>query len=205
MAAAVLAAGLLRAALPPELRDGDARWLFLAVVVVLLAALIAGDPGRIDRDVPWLRLLTGMLIGVISVVNAGSAVRLVIGIVDGEAFTDNAKLMLASGGIIWMSNVIAFALWYWDLDQGGPVARASATPGIPALIFPEMKHPDLVGADWYPKFVDYFHFSFATATAFRPTDVSAIKPWMKLMLMAEEAISLVVALLVVARAVNILK
>jgi hypothetical protein len=205
MAAAVLAAGLLRAALPPELRDGDARWLFLAVVVVLLAALIAGDPGRIDRDVPWLRLLTGMLIGVISVVNAGSAVRLVIGIVDGEAFTDNAKLMLASGGIIWMSNVIAFALWYWDLDQGGPVARASATPGIPALIFPEMKHPDLVGADWYPKFVDYFHFSFATATAFSPTDVSAIKPWMKLMLMAEEAISLVVALLVVARAVNILK
>ena len=205
MAAAVLAAGLLRAALPPELRDGDARWLFLAVVVVLLAALIAGDPGRIDRDVPWLRLLTGMLIGVISVVNAGSAVRLVIGIVDGEAFTDNAKLMLASGGIIWMSNVIAFALWYWDLDQGGPVARASATPGIPALIFPGMKHPDLVGADWYPKFVDYFHFSFATATAFSPTDVSAIKPWMKLMLMAEEAISLVVALLVVARAVNILK
>jgi uncharacterized membrane protein len=205
MAAAVLAAGVLRAALPPELRVGDARWLFLAVVVVLLAALIAGDPGRIDRDVPWLRLLTGMLIGVISVVNAGSAVRLVIGIVDGEAFTDNAKLMLASGGIIWMSNVIAFALWYWDLDQGGPVARASATPGIPALIFPEMKHPDLVGADWYPKFVDYFHFSFATATAFSPTDVSAIKPWMKLMLMAEEAISLVVALLVVARAVNILK
>jgi uncharacterized membrane protein len=68
-----------------------------------------------------------------------------------------------------------------------------------------MKHPDLVGADWYPKFVDYFHFSFATATAFSPTDVSAIKPWMKLMLMAEEAISLVVALLVVARAVNILK
>ena len=175
------------------------------VVVVLLGALIAGDPGRIDRDVPWLRWMTGILIGVISAVNAGSAVRLVIGIVDGEAFTNDAKLMLASGGVIWLTNVIAFGLWYWDLDQGGPAARASAAPSPPALIFPEMKHPEHVGADWYPKFVDYFHFSFATATAFSPTDVSAIKPWMKMMLMAEEAISLVVALLVVARAVNILK
>ena len=62
-----------------------------------------------------------------------------------------------------------------------------------------------VGEGWYPRFVDYLHFSFATGTAFSPTDVSAIKPWAKLMMMAEEAISLVVALLVVARAVNILK
>jgi hypothetical protein len=62
-----------------------------------------------------------------------------------------------------------------------------------------------VGAGWSPKFVDYFHFAFATATAFSPTDVSAIRPWAKLMMIAEEAISLIVALLVVARAVNILK
>ena len=68
-----------------------------------------------------------------------------------------------------------------------------------------MKNEEFVGAGWSPKFVDYFHLSFATATAFSPTDVSAIRPWMKLMMMAEEAISLVVALLVVARAVNILK
>ena len=75
----------------------------------------------------------------------------------------------------------------------------------PALIFPEMLHTQHVEEGWYPTFVDYFHFAFATATAFSPTDVSAVKPWMKLMMMAEEAISLVVAVLVVARAVNILK
>ena len=68
-----------------------------------------------------------------------------------------------------------------------------------------MVHREHVGPGWSPRFVDYFHFAFATATAFSPTDVSAVKPWMKLMMMAEEAISLVVALLVVARAVNILK
>ena len=84
-------------------------------------------------------------------------------------------------------------------------ARASRSPGRPALIFTEMKNEQHVGTDWYPRFVDYFHYAFATATAFSPTDVSAIRPWMKLMMMAEEAISLIVALLVVARAVNILK
>ena len=110
-----------------------------------------------------------------------------------------------SGGAIWLSNIITFALWYWNLDRGGPAARAAGRYVRPALIFPEMLHPQHVGENWTPTFVDYFHFAFATATAFSPTDVSAVKPWMKLMMMAEEAISLVVAILVVARAVNILK
>src|SRR5215475_8650645 len=82
MALAVLAAGGLRAALPPQLRDGDARWAFGTVVVVLLAVLIVGDPGRIDRDSAWLRVMTGTLIDLISAVNAAAAVRLVAGIID---------------------------------------------------------------------------------------------------------------------------
>jgi len=205
MALAVLVTGLLRATLPPQLRNGDARWVFLTVVVVLLGALIAGDPGRIDRDLPWLRVLTGCMIGFITLANAGAAIRLVASIIDVSPFTNNARVLLASGGAIWLTNVIAFGLWYWDLDRGGPGARACGRDRAPALIFPEMKNEEHVGPGWSPMFVDYFHFAFATATAFSPTDVSAVKPWMKLMMMAEEAISLVVALLVVARAVNILK
>ena len=205
MALAVLATGLLRATLPSELRNGDARWLFPVIVVALLVALIIGDPGRIDRDLPWLRVMTNCLIAVISLANADAAVRLVVSIINVSAFTNDAKLLLASGGAIWLTNVIAFGLWYWALDRGGPAARAGSASRPPALVFPEMKNEEFVGAGWSPRFVDYFHFSFATATAFSPTDVSAIRPWMKLMMMAEEAISLVVALLVVARAVNILK
>jgi hypothetical protein len=205
MALAVLATGLLRATLPPELRNGDARWVFPVIVVALLVALIIGDPGRIDRDRPWLRVMTDCLIAVISLANADAAVRLVVSIINVSAFTNDAKLLLASGGAIWLTNVIAFGLWYWALDRGGPAARAGNASRAPALVFPEMKNEEFVGAGWSPRFVDYFHFSFATATAFSPTDVSAIRPWMKLMMMAEEAISLVVALLVVARAVNILK
>jgi hypothetical protein len=205
MAAAVLVTGLLRATLPHELRNGDAAWLFLAILVLLLGALVIGDPGRIDRDRPWLHNLTSVLIGLITVTNADAAVRLVIAIVDTASWTQDAKVLLASGAAIWLSNVIAFALWFWNLDRGGPAARASGHGSRPALIFPEMLHPEHVGDDWGPTFVDYFHFAFATATAFSPTDVSAVKTWTKLMMMAEEAISLVVAILVVARAVNILK
>jgi hypothetical protein len=206
MALAVLVAGGLRAVLPPELRAGDARWVFVIVVLVpLLAVMIIGDPGRIDRDSTWLRVLTGTLIGLISAVNASAAVRLVAGIIGNAKFTHDANTLLASGGAIWLTNVIAFGLWYWDLDRGGAAARARGDDRLPAFVFPEMTNPQYVPAGWYPKFMDYLHVSFTTATAFSPTDVSAIKSWAKLMMMAEEAISLVVAVLVVSRAVNILK
>ena len=205
MALAVLAAGGLRAVLPAELRSGDARWAFVVVVFGLLAILIIGDPGRIDRDSRWLRALTGTLIGLISVVNASAAVRLVAGIIDGARFSTDANILLASGGAIWLTNVLAFGLWYWDLDRGGAAARARGAGHQPAFVFPEMTHAQYVGAGWYPKFMDYLHLSFTTATAFSPTDVSAIRSWAKLMMMSEAAISLVVAVLVVSRAVNILR
>ena len=205
MALAVLAAGGLRAVLPPELRTGDARWAFVLVVFALLAILVIGDPGRIDRDSTWLRAGTGTLIGLISAVNASAAVRLVAGIISDAKFSNDANILLASGGAIWLTNVITFGLWYWDLDGGGAAARARRSGRLPAFVFPEMANARYVGADWYPKFIDYLHLSFTAATAFSPTDVSAIKSWAKLMMMSEEAISLVVAVLVVSRAVNILR
>ena len=204
MAAAVLAVGVLRIFLPPELRVSDASGLFLVVIVVMVVALILGDPGRIDREVRWLRVLTGALIAVITLVNAGSSVRLVISIIYAEPFTQTARVLLACGGIIWLTNVIAFGLWYWDLDRGGAAARAAGSTRRPAFLFPEMSNPDFVGENWSPAFVDYLHLSFTTATAFSPTDVSPLKPWAKVMMMSEETISLALGILVVARAVNIL-
>ncbi len=188
---------------------GDSRWLYLSVIAVLLVVLIIGDPGRIDRDKRWLRVTTVSLIGVISAANAVAAVKLVIDILnttqyETSKFTNNAHILLVSGGAIWLTNVIAFGLWYWDVDGGGAAARARGPVAHPAFIFPEMVNSKYVVDGWYPRFVDYLHLSFHAATAFSPTDVSAIRSWAKLMMMAEEAISLVVAILVVARAVNIL-
>jgi hypothetical protein len=205
MALAVLAAGALRAVLPASLRNGDARWAFIVVVAVLLGILIIGDPGRIDRDSTWLRALTGTLIGLITAVNAVAAVRLLGGIIRLAPFSNDANVLLASGGAIWLTNVIAFALWYWDLDRGGAAARARGAGRPPAFVFPEMSSPEFAGPSWVPAFLDYLHLAFSAAMAFSPTDVSPIRRWAKLMMMAEEAVSLVVAVLVVARAVNILR
>ena len=205
MAAAVLLAGGLRVFLPPQLRIHDARPLLPLGLVAMMAALILGDPGRIDREKTWLRVVTGVLIGLITIINAGSSLRLVYAIYKTEPFTNNAGTLFISGGIIWLTNVIAFGLWYWDLDRGGAAARAHGSTIPPAFVFPEMGSPEHVREGWYPAFVDYLHLSFNTAMAFSPTDVSAIRPWAKLMMMAEEAISLVVGVLVIARAVNILR
>jgi len=204
MALAIIATGVLRAILPTQIRTGDPRWLFLVLLLLLVGALVIGDPGKIDRQSAWLRVLTGTLIGLISLVNAAAVVRLVAGILGSKPFTNNAGVLLATGGAIWLTNVIAFGLWYWDLDRGGAVARARGSAERPAFVFPEMINPQFAEPGWYPKFVDYLHLSFGTASAFSPTDVSAVRPWAKLMMMTEDVISLAVALLVIGRAVNIM-
>jgi hypothetical protein len=211
MAVAVLTAGALHGVLPTELRAlppellGDARWWYLLVVTILLGVIIIGDPGRIDRQERWLRGMTIALIALISADNALEAGRLVVSILSTKPFTEDANKLLIAGGAIWLSNVIAFGLWYWEADRGGAAARAGGSLAKPAFVFPEMINPQFVEAGWYPKFIDYLHLSFTAATAFSPTDVSAVKPWAKLLMMLEEIISLLVAVLVVARAVNILK
>jgi hypothetical protein len=129
----------------------------------------------------------------------------VYAIITTDHFTDDPNILLVSGAVIWLTNMIAFGLWHWDLDRGGAAARALGTGTSPAFVFPEMSNRELVRDGWYPSFVDYLHLSYSTAMAFSPTDVSAIKPWAKLMMMAEETISLMVGILVIARAVNILK
>jgi uncharacterized membrane protein len=203
-AAAVLLTGAMRIALPPQLRLNDAGPALFVVLFGLVIVTILTDRGRIDRRATRRRVLTVLPIALITIANGGSTVRLVYGILFAEPFTQQARSLLAAGGVIWLTNVIAFALWYWDLDRGGAAARALGS-AEPAFLFPEMLNPEHVRKGWSPTFVDYLHLSVNTAMAFSPTDVSAIRPWAKLMMMAEEMISVVVGILVVARAVNILK
>lgn len=203
MVAAALAAGVLHELLPGSFRLAP-HWIYPVFLVVFLVLLIAGDPGLIDRDRRWLRVTTGLMIGLITLVNASAAVRLLVDILTGESFA-SAKELFATGAIVWLINVITFALWFWDLDGGGAAARASRpASSSPAFVFPEMTLPEFAPADWFPQFADYLALSFNTATAFGPTDVSAIKQWAKIMMISESLISLTLATLVVARAVNIL-
>jgi len=204
-AAAVLLTGALRITLPPQLRLNDAGPVLFVVLLGLVIVLILADRGPTDRRAPWRRVLTVMPIALITIANGGSTVRLVYGILFAEPFTQQARTLLSAGAVIWLTNVIAFALWYWDLDRGGAAARALGSTADPAFLFPEMLNPEHVRKGWCPMFVDYLHLSVNTAMAFSPTDVSAIKPWAKLTMMAEEMISVAVGILVVARAVNILR
>jgi uncharacterized membrane protein len=205
MALAVLVAAAMYVFIPEQFRVSDAaRVAYPVLLLMLLVALTIGDPGRIDRDSRWLRVTTGVMIGVITLGTAVSVVRVVVGILRGAQF-DSPSELLTIGAVVWVTNVIAFALWYWHLDSGGPAARANGVVvEHPAFHFPEEDIPDLVAAGWYPQFVDYLALSFNTSTAFSPTDVSAIRHWSKLWLMTEGAISLTLVGLVVARAVNVL-
>lgn len=205
MALAVLAAAGLYLMIPADFRIGEASQIgYPALLVLLLGLLVLGDPGRIDRERRWLRVTTGVMIGIITAGVAVSAVRLVVGILHHADFSSPSQL-LSLGAAVWSTNIIAFALWYWHLDSGGPVARAhGSSTGLPAFRFPEHDIDLLTRSGWYPQFVDYLALSFNTATAFSPTDVSAIRHWSKLWLIAESAISLVLGALVIARAVNVL-
>jgi uncharacterized membrane protein len=205
MALAVLTAAALYLFIPADFRLNDtARAIYPVLLLGLLLILVIGDPGRIDRDQRWLRIVTGLLILTITLATAISVVRVVVGILHNANFASPSEL-LAIGAIVWVNNVIAFTLWYWHLDSGGPAARASGRQITrPAFHFPEEDHPDQVWPGWYPQFIDYLALSFNTATAFSPTDVSAIRHWAKLMLILESAISLTLVALVVARAINIL-
>jgi hypothetical protein len=205
MALAVLVTALLHELLPRSFQAFPyAFLLYPAFLLVFLVVLVVGDPGRIDRDRRWLRVTTSLMIGIITLVNVSAAVRLVVGILTKRSF-DSAGQLLLIGGVIWMTNVIAFALWFWDLDAGGAAARV-ARPNRQghAFVFPEMTLDDLVPAGWFPRFIDYLAMSFYTALAFGPTDVSAIRSWAKVMMIAESLISLVLVGLVIARAVNVL-
>jgi hypothetical protein len=208
MALAVLVAAGLYLFIPEQFRLTEiARYVYPLFLLVLVGVLVVGDPGRIDREKRWLRVTTGVLVATITVGTGYSAGRLVVGILQGAEFGDAAEL-LTIGAVVWVTMVISFSLWYWHLDCGGPATRANGSfeqKGIlPAFRFPEQDLTAPAYAVWYPQFVDYLALSFNTATAFSPTDVSAVRHWSKLWLITESAISLALIGLVVARAVNVL-
>ena len=201
---AVTFAAALHVALPARYRIQPA-WVLPVVLVGLVAVLIVGDPGRIDKQKAWLRIVTGLVIAFLTVANLLAGDRLVAEILtNNKLFAAHPGGLLAAGSVVRATNVIAFALWYWDLDRGGAAARAHHPDPNPAFVFPEMQHTDLRAPNWALRFIDYLSLAFWTATAISPTDISAIKPWAKLLMMLEAAGSIVLAALVIARAINVL-
>ncbi len=203
--ASVVAAIVLQVLLPDTLTNPLPHWLMPVLEGALGVALSIANPVRIERRGPVVRTAAIGLIVLISSANAVSAVLLIRAILKVLPATANAGPLLTSGASIWVTNVIAFALWYWEFDRGGPVRRAEGTVQHPDLMFPQMVSPELAPPDWEPHFVDYLYLSFTNATAFSPTDVMPLARWAKLTMAVQSAVSLAVGALVIARAVNILR
>jgi hypothetical protein len=145
------------------------------------------------------------VIALISAANAAAIVLLVHLLVVG-AHT-NARLLLRAGIHLWCINVLVFALWFWQLDGGGPLARR-VEPELAAtrdFVFPQHTLEPAPDTRWQPTFLDYLYLSYTNATAFSPTDAMPLSKWAKMLMLVESAASLVLAIMVVARAVNILK
>jgi uncharacterized membrane protein len=142
-----------------------------------------------------------LVIGVLALTNGISTILLVHLILSGGKVT--ATRILASGAAIWITNVIVYALWYWEFDRGGPVERALSPSHTPDFLFPQMGDPRL-DPDWHATFVDYLYVSFTNAMAFSPTDTMPLTRWAKMLMLAQSGVSLVTVGLVAARAVNIL-
>ena len=203
VAVAILAAVGLQLGLPD--RYGlHPRWLAPALEVVLLAILSLINPVRLNRSSRYGRLLSIGLVAAITLDNVVSAVALDTTILRGHAGQD-AIGVLGSGAAIYATNVIAFGIWYWELDRGGPFARAGGTDPHPDFLFPQMSEPHLAPPDWEPQFLDYLYVSLTNVVAFSPTDTMPLSRWAKTLMAVQSVVALSTTALVVARAVNILQ
>ncbi|MGH9875961.1 MAG: hypothetical protein ACRD9S_26205 [Pyrinomonadaceae bacterium] len=201
---ALVGAGALYAALPSSLVIAGARWLLTALVVLLVVpAEVAHRRGNHS-----LNQIIGYILNSLLTLAMILSLALLI-----EALADHQvtpRELLGSAAALWVTNILIFASWYWRLDAGGPHERAR-TPrhADGAFLFPQMTmDPETKLAagehEWKPNFVDYLFLAFNTSTALSPTDVPVLSRWAKALMMIQALISLLVIVLLAARAVNLL-
>jgi hypothetical protein len=179
-------------------------WLIVAAPYVLLAATLLFGLSRFVQHDRRREIVIGLL-GLVWFFNAVGVVMLVASLVSHSAIHITGRQLLLSGGVVWLASAIAFGLAFWELDSGGPVARALATgPRKPDFQFPQDENPQLAREGWEPRLLDYFYVSLTNAMAFSPTDAMPLTRPAKTIMAAESTLSAITVLLVAARAVNIL-
>lgn len=199
---ALLAALTLYALLPSSFLPG-LRYAVIATGLVALVPLIAINPVRFQRQTVWSRRLSLGQILLLVVANQVALVQLIDQLINANA--TNARGLLLSALQVWFTNVIVFALIYWEIDRGGPVARSGGGSGRthrPSLRFPQEETPAV--PNWRPEFLDYLFTSVWTSTAFSPTEAMPLTHRAKFLMATESVAGLVVFALVVGRSMNLL-
>ena len=181
-------------------------WVWILAVgpeSVLLVALAWEPALRTLERIGHRRNVALVLLAIISLDNAVALVALIGSLVSGNERSGGQLLL--KGATIWGTNVVAYGLWFWGLDRGGPITRREPDPPPPDFQFPQMENPQLAAPGWYPRLVDYIYISFTNSIAFSPTDAMPLSARAKLLMLSESAISATAILLVAARSVNIFK
>jgi hypothetical protein len=177
------------------------RWLVPAVEAVLLLALVASDHSSIASRRHWLRPVCLGLVVLLVTAALWETILLIHDLIKGSALTNSPTKLLASGGLTWLGNNVAFALLYWLMDSGGPVARARGARAVD-FAFTQQLSPEIAPDGWRPVFLDYSHLGFTNATAFSPTDVMPLTHRAKYAMLVQSTVALALFGLIVARAVN---
>jgi uncharacterized membrane protein len=199
---AVAAALILDVSLPEKLTLGPS-WLLPGVEGLLLVGLTLTTPRRHAHETPARRRIAIGLIALVSATNLASLLLLCHFLLQGGKA--NGHALILSGMVIWLTNVLIFALWYWELDRGGPGRRLHPSEQrTPDFLFVQMTEPGVSPPGWKPLFIDYVYLSFTNATAFSPTDTLPLTAPAKSLMLVQALASLVTIGLVLARAVNIL-
>ncbi len=202
-AVAVVTTIVLFVVLPHRLILGlGPNWLIPVFEGLLLISITIAHLNASTRDSTQIRAIAIVLIALINVANVVSLAELVNDLLDGTKA--GGRTLVYASVPIWITNVIVFALWYWELDRGGPVARQHQDRRHPDFLFPQMATPQAAPLGWTPTFFDYLYTSFTNATAFSPTDTMPLTAWAKLLMMVQSLASLLTVALVISRAVNIL-
>ena len=181
-------------------------WVWLLPVgpeLALLLPLAWRRPRRRLEQLGHRRKVALALLGVVSVANGLLLAALIGSLVSGDERSGGQLLL--KGVTVWGTNVIAFGLWFWGFDRGGPVRRLQPEQPPPDFQFPQTENPQLAAPGWHPQLVDYVYISFTNAIAFSPTDAMPLSRRAKLLMLVESGISAITVLLVAARAVNIFK
>jgi hypothetical protein len=179
-------------------------WVVVAVPYVFLSTTLLFGLSRLVRHDRRREIVIGLLT-LVWVFSVLGVVVLVISLVARSGVHITGRQLLFSGGAVWFTDVVAFGLALWELDCGGPLARALATaPRKPDVQFPQDENPQLAREGWAPRLWDYFYVSLTNATAFSPTDAMPLTRPAKTLMAAESTLSAITVLLIAARAVNIL-
>ncbi len=199
----IFGALILQLSLPDQFVAGP-RFVLPFLEAVLLLSLLT-TTRKIKLVGMAVRKVNAVsLIFLISVANLYALQRLSHELLVGGTVTDGHGLVKAAVNI-YLTNVIVFALLYWELDGGGPLKRAVTSARNRDFLFPQMVTPEFAPPDWQPTFIDYLYVSATNATAFSPTDTMPLSRRAKMFMLVQSLASLTTIGLVAARAVNILK